>query len=203
GPPPEGRPARSGAAAAGTPAAAAAPPARNPGGAGVGGGLSIFGEALVPADVPALPPARSTAALVAPARKPAVIVQGYPAFDAPLVHFALRRQRVPVDIRKSAWLDTADYARYDFVVLVGDLARPKVEPNKFRAEDLARVKRYLEEGGTFLLMRGTTAVFATPEGRAFLSGLTGAGAAGRGAEPEIRLPDHPWVRHLKRGEAYP
>ncbi len=127
--------------------------------------------------------------------KPAVIVQGYPAFDAPLVEFALKRSRAPFESLERTWLDPAEYGRYGMVVVVGDLARAKIEPNKYDRNGLKHVDHFLNQGGTLMLMRGNTALFGTPDGRAYLAELTGA-SKGTGDQFDILLPDHPWLVHL-------
>jgi hypothetical protein len=145
-----------------------------------------------PSDLPVDRPAQRVA-----------IVTGYPAFDAPLLAFAFRRQGVPVEVLETTWLDTARYADYATVAIVGDLARAKIEPRTYNSSDLANVRRFLEQGGTLLLLRGTAAVFGTPEGRATLAELVGTCPTQREPQYRVLQPAHPWVQHLASASAPP
>jgi hypothetical protein len=133
----------------------------------------------------------------------AVIIQGYPAFDAPIIHFALRKQRLSVDMLEKIWLPPARWEDYSLVVITGDLARAKIEPNKFNADELREVQSYLERGGTLLLTRGTLAAFGTPEGRDFLAELTAAPPVSRGNDYRVLASDHPWLKHLDLALPHP
>jgi hypothetical protein len=132
--------------------------------------------------------------------KPAIIVQGYPAFDAPLVEFALRRSRSPFESLERTWLDPAEYGKYRMVVIAGNLARAKIEPNKYDRNDLKHVDRFLEGGGVLMLMRGNAALFGTPDGGEYLAERTGA-SKGTPDKFDILLPDHTWLRHLDLKQA--
>jgi hypothetical protein len=101
------------------------------------------------------------------------------------------------------WLRTSDYDSYSVVVIAGSLVRGKVEPNRYDRDDLPRVRKFLEDGGTLFLMRVGHEVFATQEGRHFLGSLTEAGAVGGTAELKLRQPDHPWVKHLDAKKEHP
>jgi hypothetical protein len=167
---------------------------------GVGGRLSVFGGNSVGAKLVAAPGTFLIGDKDLPRSpsfdtKPAVIVQGYPAFDAPLIEFALRRVRIPLESLQRTWLEPADYENYGLVVVVGDLPRAKIEPNKYNAHDLKHVSKFLNNGGTLMLMRGNTGLFNTEEGRAFLADQTGTNKAARDRF-EILLPKHPWISHL-------
>ena len=120
------------------------------------------------------------------------LVQGYPAFDAPHVVYALKRQGVPVEVFDAArgWLRTGEYEKYGAVVIVGNLVRAKMEPNRYVKEDFPRVRKYLEQGGTLLLMRVGLDVFTSQEGRHFLAGLTEFELPASTAPMKVRLPDH-------------
>lgn len=190
---------------AGEPDLGALPAAAVPWRVGVQGRLTAFGSPVAAASpilVPntfllpddELPPAVK--------HRPAMIVQGYPAFDAPLLEFALRRQRVPVENLERTWLPTDEYAKYSLVAITGDLARAEMKPRQYIAADLQRVRQFLEGGGTLLLMRGTVDVFATPEGRKFLTDLTGAGTKTGGAM-KLLLPEHPFAKHLDPMQPHP
>jgi hypothetical protein len=105
-----------------------------------------------------------------------------------------------VHLFELTWLDPKQYGRYRAVLLEGSFSRAKVVPGKYTADELEQVRTYLESGGTLLVTRPALEVFATPEGRAFLLGLTGKVAVKKAGPATVRLPDHPWVKHLGRGE---
>jgi hypothetical protein len=130
--------------------------------------------------------------------KPVVIMAGYPAFDAPILAYALRRQNVVVEELERTWLPVDDYQKHGAVVITGDLARAKIVPSTYAVEDLAKVEQYLQQGGTLLLTRGTIAIFNTPEGKSFLYRIVGSVPIPKGVTPayEVLDPQHPWLRHL-------
>ena len=134
--------------------------------------------------------------------KPAAIMEGYPAFDAPLVHFALKRQRVAVETWEKKWLETNEYEKFGLVVVVGDLVRAKMEPNRYSAEDVKRVKEYLEQGGQLMLMRGTSQIFSGPEGKAFLMEVTGYGPLQKEPTFAVLQPDHAWLAKVDAKQDY-
>lgn len=126
----------------------------------------------------------------------ALIVKGYPAFDAPLVEYALRRAGVPVETIERTWVEPREFARYRVVVIDGSFTRARMQPDRFRADDLPPLREYLENGGVLVLMRERTDLFATPHGQTFLRELFGEGPREPQFEPKVLQPDHPWVRHL-------
>ena len=129
--------------------------------------------------------------------KSAVIVTGYPAFDAPLVAFALRRARVPVVEVERAWLDPKEYSKYKLVVIDGSFTRANVTPNRFTADQLPLVRKFLEEGGTLWLFRDRFDIFADPAGRKVFEELIGEQPLNTSTEIVIKLAEHPWVKHLQ------
>jgi hypothetical protein len=131
-----------------------------------------------------------------PAGKPALVMQGYPAFDGPLVSFALRRAGIEVEEVERTWVDPRSYANYGVVAIVGDLQRAKIEPNKYTSDDLVHVEKFLNEGGTLLLMRGNSAPFATPEGRELLTRLLGPAPPTKPGVMKLLAPQHAWLAHL-------
>jgi hypothetical protein len=191
------------AADAGKPDAGALPLGARPWHIGVRGRLSASGEEKPPA----VPLAVTLAPFAQPAREAVrervALVQGYPAFDGPLARYALRRRGFDVDLFDRRWLDPAEYGPYRAVVIVGDLVRAKTQPPRYGKDDLARVRQYLEGGGTLLLMRKGADVFASPEGRTALADL--AGTCPPEKKPELKLlrRDHPWVKHLRRDTPHP
>ncbi|QDU95992.1 hypothetical protein Pla8534_38110 [Lignipirellula cremea] len=126
------------------------------------------------------------------------MVEGYPAFDAPLLSYVLRRQGATVEEFEKTWLPTTEYAQYHAVVITGDLARAKMEPHQFSADDLKRVRAYLEGGGVLLLTRGGRALFATAEGTNFLVEHAGEKPQRLSTDPlQLLLPKHAWTSHLQ------
>jgi hypothetical protein len=139
------------------------------------------------------------------AGKPAAIVEGYPAPVVPLVEFAVRKQGVDVTTFDKRWLDTREYEKFSAVFLVGSLTRAKATPDRFSADDLKRVDAYLKNGGTLVVVQAGKLAFQSPEGQAYLRGLTGAAEPKKGAAPKVELlkPEHPWVRHLDAAAPQP
>ncbi|MBI4024705.1 MAG: hypothetical protein HY360_06960 [Verrucomicrobia bacterium] len=176
---------------------------------GMRGRLTLFGEKKESLAISACEPKKGGGSHAVSGenkviRKPAVMIQGYPAFDAPYAEFALKRRGVRVDILDKTWLEPGEYGKYGVVVIVGNLARAQVEPSKYREEDMGRLMKFLKDGGALMLMHSTQDLFASAEGFAFLSELAGldsdAALAGKSRAVEgpvsIRKPDHPWVKHL-------
>jgi hypothetical protein len=195
----------------GPPDLGAVPYGTQPWGVGVMGRVSLFGE-----EVAEPMPSGTHLSLSGPkvfvghedfpapgSIKPALIVCGYPAFDAPLVEFALRRQHVPVEVTEKAWIPAENFRGYQLVVYDGSLARAQISPTQFSPDDLTALKAYLEAGGRLLLMRERTDLFASPHGRTFLAGLTGEGKREPGAQVSVQLPEHPWVKHLASANELP
>lgn len=165
---------------------------------GVRGRLTVFGEPAPTKAAPTFSPVEFSKRphSAAPEGKPAGLVKGYPARDAEFIHFVLAKQGVPTIEHDETWLNTNDYAKYGFVALVGDLARAQMKPNRYTEADLQNVQRYLEQGGTLLLMRLGTQAFDSPHGRLALSQLTGDSAPQKDAGLKLRMPEHPWLKHL-------
>ncbi len=128
--------------------------------------------------------------------KPAVVVTGYPAFDAPLVLYALRKAGVPVVELERQWLDPKDYAKYGTIIVDGSFTRGKIVPDKFSSADLVHVKKFLEAGGTLWLCRDRQDLFLDREPKIFLYELTGGFTSDRSLDHTVLKPDHPWVRGL-------
>lgn len=128
--------------------------------------------------------------------KPVAIVQGYPAFDAPLIKFAFHRQGVPVDEFERTWVNPAEFSNYKVVAIDGSFTRAKIEPNTFSEAELVTLRKYLEDGGTLLLMRQRNDLFAGPHGQQFLRDIVGVGT--REEEPvyAVQKPSQAWVKHL-------
>jgi len=136
-------------------------------------------------------------------RPRALIVEGYPALDAPIAAYLLRRAGWKVSVSEKAWFDASKLADYKLVVYDGSLARAKVAKTALDAADLTHVRSFLEAGGTLVLMRERNDLFASPDGRRFLEEIVGVGT--RKAKPtiNIRQPDHRWLKHLPADAAFP
>ncbi|MDA1017849.1 MAG: right-handed parallel beta-helix repeat-containing protein [Planctomycetota bacterium] len=168
---------------------------------GIGGRLTSFGPAFPdePQTVPAPQEflvADAEIKRAAPiATKPVVIVKGYPAFDAPLLGFALHRQGIQYEALEGTWLNPAEYSKYSTVAVVGNLVRARIEPNQYTSDDLGHIRKFLANGGTLLLLRGNHAVFRDPQGSRFLAQLTG-GSTRKAEGFRILNSDHAWLKHL-------
>lgn len=132
--------------------------------------------------------------------KPAVVVTGYPAFDAPLVTYALRKAGAPVAEVEEAWLDPREYAKYGVVVVDGSFVRGKITPDHFAADELPIVRKFLEDGGTLWLFRERTDLFSDPAGKQWLAELFGFPRRDNTRDFGIRMPGHPWIAHLPTDE---
>lgn len=172
---------------------------------GVAGRLNVFGRPIPTAAVmlkrdPPLAFATPKTSSAPPAgdrrtTRPVLIIKGYPAFDAPLLEYALRKAGVPVTTRERTWIDPREYARYRAVAIVGSLPRAKIMPNKYSAADLVHVRQYLEGGGRLCLLRGNHWVFRTAEGERFWEELAGGSKVKR-REFQVLRPQHAWLKHL-------
>ncbi len=133
----------------------------------------------------------------------ALVYRGYPAFDAPLVAYALRRAGAKVAERERSWLAPERFRDYDIIAVDGNFTRAKIEPNRFSGADIKHVRTFLEDGGTLLLMSQRTDLFASPEGREFLTEIVGTAANQGSTEYQVLLPEHRWVKHLASLESLP
>ncbi|WP_425615671.1 right-handed parallel beta-helix repeat-containing protein [Anatilimnocola sp. NA78] len=188
---------------AGRPDRGALPLGAEPTAVGVQGRWNIFGQ-RIPATSPApltsftpfTPFVRAEQSQPASAIKTALLVQGYPAFDAPLIEFALRKQGTIVAAHERAWISPAEFKRYDLVVYDGSLGRAKVATTAFSPEDLKTVEEYLRSGGVLVLMRDRLDLFSTPEGKLWLGENLKLVKNAKSAGYEVLQPKHPWIAHL-------
>ncbi len=174
---------------------------------GVRGRLTLFGEAKL-TKAPSFVPAKFADTQAAAFRidvKPAAVVEGYPELDASVIDYLLKRQGIRVERRSRTWLSATDYAKYQLVVIAGDLRRAATEPNKYSKEDLEQVHQFLNDGGTLLLLRRGKRVFdGSPEGQKLLASLTGRLAeVEKGPTMSLAQPAHAWVKHLDPKQPYP
>jgi hypothetical protein len=143
------------------------------------------------------------AALPARAGRPIAVVEGYPAFDVPLIMHALRKQGARIHRVERNWLDTARWAEFSAVIFAGNLVRAQSPVTKFAPEDFPRVRAYLEGGGVLVLLRGTAEMFATADGHDLLHNVTGGTARPAAGAVEILQPRHPWIQHLDAAAPHP
>ncbi|MCE9608060.1 MAG: hypothetical protein K8U03_24505 [Planctomycetia bacterium] len=128
--------------------------------------------------------------------KPAAIVTGYPAFDAPLAAYALRRYGLQVEEFEKAWLDPREYHKYSVVVVDGSFVRAGLKTTQYADDELPIVRQFLDDGGTLWLCRERTDLFASDAGRKLLEELIGPQLRDNSKDFSVRLPKHPWVEHL-------
>ena len=99
-------------------------------------------------------------------------VTGYPAFDAPILQFAMEKAGMDVDVFEKQWLTVEEFSKYDTVVFLGSTTRAKMEPSGFQNSDHAKVKKYLQDGGTMIIGRELMRqLFPEDEGRRFVESL--------------------------------
>jgi hypothetical protein len=192
---------------AGKPDAGALPKGGRPWHVGARGRLTMFGDEKPLDDLSSirvLSFAEGSAAVRSDV-KPAAIVEGYPEFDAPIIEYALKRHGMPVERRERAWLAAGDYAKYSLVVIAGDLRRAGTEPDRYTKQDLDAVQKFLNDGGTLMLLRRGKRVFDwSPEGREFLQSVTSRQAEiEKDPKMSISQPRHPWVKHLDASRPHP
>lgn len=186
----------------GKPDVGAIPAGMDPWRVGVRGRLTVFGQTADPSAEVVVAPATFPVPgdQIAESRvyrgKPIAILQGYPASDARLIRFVLTRNEIPFETIARRWLDPAEYSKYAAVIVVGNLARAKIEPNRYSEDDLQFVQNYLEHGGKLALMRGNVALFSTQHGRPFLTRLTGTSRGTNEDAVRMLQPKHPWLKHL-------
>jgi hypothetical protein len=166
------------------------------------GRLDVCGNA-VPADAPPVEiswvlPRVEVAAPPAESVGRAAVVTGYPAFEAPLVTFALRKRGIPVDLVERAWLDPREYEKYGVVIVDGSFARAKVTPTRYADDELPIVRRFLERGGTLWLFRERHDLFGSEAGRRMLAEFAGTAKSDDSKAYSLLAPEHPWVAHLSR-----
>ena len=114
-------------------------------------------------------------------------VRGYPAFDAPILEYLLRRRGVIVEVRdrEHVPLTAAALAKQKLLFYDGSLTRAKVEPSTLGETDIAALEKWIEQGGTLVLCRERKDIFNNDAGRAFLARHFGAPTKGKPAADAI------------------
>ncbi|WP_254510010.1 hypothetical protein [Anatilimnocola floriformis] len=187
---------------AGKPYRGALPPNEAAWPVGVRGRFNVVGETLAVKDwLPISAPKTSSAAKPEgvdkqPRVKLALVIQGYPAFDAPLLEYALRKQGTRVTGIEKTWVSPAEFKKYDLIAFDGSLTRAKITPAAFSQDDLKIIEAYVREGGVLLLMRDRLDLFAAPEAKAWLGEQMRLVKNAKATEYEVLQPKHPWVAHL-------
>jgi hypothetical protein len=125
------------------------------------------------------------------------VVTGYPAFEAPLTAYALRKAGAKVDEFERTFLDPREFSKYKIVVVDGSMVRAKMTKTAFADEELPIVKKYLEDGGTLWLFRERFDLFAGDAGKKLVGEWLGSQPRDNGKGHSIRKADHPWLAHLK------
>jgi hypothetical protein len=131
-----------------------------------------------------------------PTPKRVAIVTGYPAFDAPLVAYALRRKGALVETFEKQWLDPRSYKEYDIVVVDGSFTRAGLKTTKFADDELPIVRKFLDDGGVLWLCRDRHDIFSSDTGRTLVEELVGPQSRDNSKNFSILMPKHPWVAHL-------
>jgi hypothetical protein len=100
----------------------------------------------------------------------ALSIRGYPAWDAPILEYLLRRRGVIVEKHdREAVPLTADLLAHQKLVLYdGSLTRGGVQPATLGADDVSALENWLKEGGTLVLGFKRQDIFNNETGRAFL-----------------------------------
>ncbi len=137
--------------------------------------------------------ADNASAVPAPSNRIGVMM-GYHGYTAPILAEALKPRGVVVD-RVTGWIDTQRYPDYGVIVLDGSLQHARHEKHAFDPDDLERLSSFIDNGGTFILIRNGWWSFNTEHGRAFLERMIGTSPRKEGG-PRIDF-SHPWVSHLK------
>jgi hypothetical protein len=87
-------------------------------------------------------------------------------------------------------------------VVDGSFIRGKITPDHFTAEEIPIVEKYLAEGGTLWLFRERQDIFSDPEGMRWIGDVAGPQRMrDNSVDFAVRMPDHPWVAHLKSPDA--
>jgi hypothetical protein len=188
---------------AGTADIGAVPPGTDAWRIGVHGRLDVFGRAVTDPNAP-LPSFEWAFADDHPdhglrADSPrAIIVRGYPSWDAPILQYLLRRRGANVEVHNQEHfpLTAKSLAGAKLLIYDGSLTRAKVEPDVLGAEDITALEAWLQAGGTLMLCSQRTDIFKSDAGREFL--LRHIGNAPRATPGAIAIPSpgNAWVAQL-------
>jgi hypothetical protein len=100
----------------------------------------------------------------------ALSIRGYPASDAPIFEYLLRRRGVIVEShdREAVPLSADLLAHQQLVVYDGSLARANVQPATLGESDITALEHWLQQGGTLILGFRREDIFKSDAGQAFL-----------------------------------
>jgi len=128
----------------------------------------------------------------------AMSIRGYPAFDAPIFEYLLRRRGAIVEVhdREHVALTADKLAKQKLLIYDGSLTRAKVQPDTLTESDIAALETWLQAGGTLILCRGRADILKNDPGRAFLTRHLGTPPKSPPVAPVIAQPAHPWLAHL-------
>jgi hypothetical protein len=128
----------------------------------------------------------------------AVSIRGYPAWDAPIAEYLLRRRGAMVEVhdREHVPLTADRLAKQKLLIYDGSLTRAKVQPDTLADSDIAALETWLQAGGTLILFSQRADIFKSDPGRVFLARHVGTPPRATPASPVIAQPKHPWLAHL-------
>lgn len=135
-------------------------------------------------------------------KKPAILMMGADGHDAALMADVLEEREV-VHYVVTRWVPPAEYHKYGMVAIAGSLPEAEISPSCYEKDDLRHVDEFLRNGGALLLFRAGLGVFSSEAGTKYFDKLIGRDYRPKelGGNPTlIRLPEHPFVRHLKPKE---
>ncbi len=131
------------------------------------------------------------------------LVLGYPAFDAPILQFAMEKQNWNVKRYERTWLPVDQFYKYDYVAFLGSTVRARMEPSGFQKADHAELLKYMKDGGVVIIGRELMRqLFPDQEGRRFVETITGT--APQRAKSNIQVLDaHAWTASLQHANWTP
>ena len=127
------------------------------------------------------------------------VMMGKHGYNAPFLVEAIKPRGIFVD-RVTGWIDSENYEKYGVLILDGNLKEAGHEKNTFDPQDIERLTTFIENGGTFILIRQGLWAFNTEHGKAFLEKLVGSSPKHRLTEPTKIQYQHPWVSHITDGD---
>jgi hypothetical protein len=163
---------------------------------GVRGRLRLYGgKGVDPSpDKPLLSPFKHSPRPRSPKR--VALVLGYPAFDAPMLQYALEQADGDVDVFDREWLAAERFSDYQCVAMLGSTVRARMQPSGFAPAEYSAVRQFLNSGGILLIGRELLTQLFPGEGQKFVESLLGTGPRKTSGRSEILRPDHPWLKHL-------
>lgn len=173
----------------------AVPAGAEPWRVGVGGRMDVFGRLLDKSPVEPFAWSFPDHHDVPPVKARALSLQGYPAFDSPIIDYVMRRHGIEVESHEREFvpLTTEKLADKKLLVIDGSFTRAKMTPDVFGEGDVAALEAWLQQGGTLILFPQRTDVF---KGSTFLTRLVGTPPRAKPKAAMIAKRDHPWLRGI-------